>query len=261
MELTEAQAKFKADYIRDRGYWVEFNDGLLAYSPEFLQTYLRYAGQPARTGPLGARMRELIYIAIDASATHMFGEGLAIHMRGALASGASPRDIIETLQIATAQGLDSVALGVGILAEEMQAAGHDTAFLQAPLSDEHARLKAAYVAHFGDWPEFCDRLLRFSPGYFEVMTELLAAPAATSALLAVERELIGIALNAALTQMDAAELRLHMTRALRLGAAPADILQVLQLTAHLGIHACVIGVPLMVAAIDARERAARERAA
>ena len=250
MELTEAQQRFKAEYIRERGYWVEFNDGLLMYSPAFLQTYLRYAAYPARTGPLPAKLRELVYVAIDASATHMFGEGLAIHTRLALAAGASPEAVIETLQIATAQGLDGCTLGVGILVEELRAAGQDTTFLDAPPTPDQEALKAAYMERFGDWPAHCEQLLRLSPGFFEVMAELLAAPSVTGALQPVERELIAIGLNASLTQMDEAGLRLHIARALRLGATKEDILEVLQLTTHLGIHACVIGVPLLVAALE-----------
>ena len=112
MELTPAQQKFKEDYIRARGYWVTFNDGLLQYSQAFLETYLRYAALPAATDPLSPRMCELLYVAVDASSTHMFGEGLKIHIRLALARGASPHDVIETLQIATAQGLEGVTMGV-----------------------------------------------------------------------------------------------------------------------------------------------------
>jgi alkylhydroperoxidase/carboxymuconolactone decarboxylase family protein YurZ len=43
-------------------------------------------------------------------------------------------------------------------------------------------------------------------------------------------------------------MRLHIRRALRQGATAAELLEVMQLVAHLGIHACVIGVPLIVEA-------------
>ena len=255
MELTEAQQAFKAEYIRKRGYWVAFNDGLLRYSQTFLETYMRYASHPSQVGTLTARMRELVYVAADASATHMFAEGLAIHTRMALAAGATPQDVIETLQIATAQGLDGTMLGVGILVEELRAGGHDTLFMDAALTAEQDSLRSRYVARFGDWPAFCDQLLRLSPAYFDVVIALLDAPSVTGSLTPVERELIGIALNASLTQMDPAGLRLHIARALRLGATRHEILEVLQLTAHLGIHACVVGVPLLMAALDAKEPA------
>ena len=252
MELTPEQQKFKEDYIRARGYWVAFNDGLLKYSQAFLETYLRYAALPAAQGPLSPRMRELLDVAVDASSTHMFGEGLKIHTRLAVAHGASAHDVIETLQIATAQGLEGVTMGVDILVDELRAGGHDVGFLEGGLTEEQIRLRDAYVARFGDWPAFCEHLLRLSPAYFDVMTELLAAPEVTGALSAKERALIAVGLNACLTHQNPAGTRLHIARALRAGASKEEILQILQMTAHLGIHACVIGVPMLVEAIEAK---------
>lgn len=249
MQLTAEQEAFKQDYIRKRGYWVEFNDGLLTYSQAFLETYMKYAALPAAEGPLSPRMVELVYVAADASATHMFGDGLLIHTKLALARGATPTDVVETLQIATAQGLEGVTMGVEILVEELQAAGQDTFFLTAPLSAEQQALKAAYESRFGDWPEFADHLLRLHPSYFAVFTELVAAPEVTGSLSAKERALIAVALNAAFTHQNPQGTRLHVARALRAGATKEEILQVLQLTAHLGVHACVIGVPMLMKAV------------
>lgn len=251
MQLTAEQEAFKQEYIRKRGYWVEFNDGLLKYSQAFLETYMKYAALPAAEGPLSPRMVELVYVAADASATHMFGEGLLIHTKLALARGASPTDVVETLQIATAQGVEGVTMGVEILVEELQAAGKDTGFLQAPLTAEQLALKAAYEARFGDWPAFADHLLRLHPSYFAVLAELLAAPEVTGSLSAKERSLIAVALNAAFTHQNPAGTRLHVARAIHAGATKEEILQAMQLTAHLGIHACVIGVPMLMKAVQA----------
>jgi len=248
MELTEDQQRFKAEYIRERGYWVSFNDGLLAYSPDFLRTYLDYAGVPARTGPLSPRLRELIYVAIDTSTTHMFAQGLAIHIRKALQCGCTLIELIEVMQLATTQGLDSVAVGVDLIVEEMEAAGMVSPQLQTPATSEMQALKRNYVHEFGDWPEWCERLLRLAPEYFKEMTALLAAPSVTGALDHKTRSLISLALAAAPTHLDRDAMRLHIRRALRQGATAAELLEVMQLVAHLGIHACVIGVPLIVEA-------------
>ena len=248
MELTEDQQRFKAEYIRERGYWVSFNDGLLAYSPDFLRTYLDYAGVPARTGPLSPRLRELIYVAIDTSTTHMFAQGLAIHIRKALQCGCTLIELIEVMQLATTQGLDSVAVGVDLIVEEMEAAGMVSPQLQTPATSEMQALKRNYVHEFGDWPEWCERLLRLAPEYFKEMTALLAAPSVTGALDHKTRTLISLALAAAPTHLDRDAMRLHIRRALRQGATAEELLEVMQLVAHLGIHACVIGVPLIVEA-------------
>src|SRR5258705_7197813 len=160
VSLTLSEQAMKDEFIRARGYWRPWTEGLLRLNPAFLQAYARYAGYPAAAGPLSKKMCELIYVALDGSATHLFRSGLALHMKLALESGASAQEIIEVLQLATAQGLDGCNLGVEILVEELAAAGRDTVLQQAELSVEQEKLRADYLARFGDWPDFCDHLLR-----------------------------------------------------------------------------------------------------
>src|SRR5204863_59094 len=71
-----------------------------------------------------------------------------------------------------AQGLEGCYVGIGILAEELATAGLESD--QAALSNEQQALRDAYVAQFGDWPEFCELWLRADPGYFAAMLDLLA---------------------------------------------------------------------------------------
>ena len=48
-------------------------------------------------------------------------------------------------------------------------------------------------------------------------------------------------------------LRLQIRRAIWIGTDHREILQVLQMTAHLGVHACTIGVPLLLEAIGEKQ--------
>jgi alkylhydroperoxidase/carboxymuconolactone decarboxylase family protein YurZ len=246
VELTEEQERFKAEYIRDRGYWVPFNDGLLAHAPEFLRTYFDYAALPARTGPLSLRMRELIYVAVDTSTTHMFGQGLAIHIRGALKAGCTPGELMEVMELATAQGLDSVSSGIGLVLEEIAAAGQSDGTDERPLSAAETALRQDFEARFGDWPRWCDQLVRRDPDYFAAMTKMLDGPSLTGGLDAKTKSIIAFALAAAPTHLNRDGMREHARRAIRHGATAAELIEVLQLVAHLGVHACVIGVPLIV---------------
>jgi alkylhydroperoxidase/carboxymuconolactone decarboxylase family protein YurZ len=198
-------------------------------------------------------MRELIYVALDGSATHLFRSGLALHLRLALQEGATAREIIDVFRLATVQGLDGCNVGIGILAEELASAGLDID--QGELSDEQSALRDAYVARFGDWPDFCEQWLRRDPGYFAVLLDLLAGGQAGDGLDQRSQCLISIALNACFTALNPHGLRVQIRRALRLGIEQREILQVLQMTAHLGVHACAIGVPVLMEALD--ERAAK----
>jgi alkylhydroperoxidase/carboxymuconolactone decarboxylase family protein YurZ len=169
-------------------------------------------------------------------------------MQLALERGASAQEIVDVLRLATAQGLEGCHVGVGILAEELAFAGLDSD--QAALSNEQQALRDAYVAQFGDWPDFCELWLRADPGYFAAMLDLLAVGRQVGGLDEPSRCLISLALNGCFTALNPHGLRLQIRRALQLKIDRREILQVLQMTAHLGVHACAIGVPLLMDAID-----------
>ncbi|WP_426954344.1 carboxymuconolactone decarboxylase family protein [Muricoccus radiodurans] len=242
-DLTPEQEAMKAAYIQARGYWKPWTEGLLRLSPNFLNAYARYAGHPAASGPLSPVMCELIYVALDGSGTHLFLSGLTLHMRLALECGATPLQVMEVLHLATMQGLDGVAMGLEVLVEELEAAGQPL----PPQAPEHRALREAYEARFGDWPDFCDRMLRLDPAYFAVMLDLLLCREAGEGLDERSRALISVALAACFTELDRNATRLHIRRAIRLGATREELLQVLQMTAHLGVHACSVGVPALMA--------------
>lgn len=248
MTLTPEEQVLKEEFIRARGYWRPWTEGLLRLDPEFLATYARYGGYPAATGPLSRKMCELIYVALDGSATHLFRSGLTLHVQLAIEQGATAQEIVDVLRLATAQGLDGCNLGIGILAEELALAGGDAD--QAPLSREQTVLREAYAAQFGDWPDFCDLWLRADAGYFAVVLELLTLGDKPGSLDRRSRCLIALALNGCFTALNPHGLRLQIKRALALGIDKREILQVLQMTAHLGVHACSIGMPILMDAID-----------
>jgi alkylhydroperoxidase/carboxymuconolactone decarboxylase family protein YurZ len=250
MNLTPEELALKEAFIRARGYWRPWTEGLLRLDPAFLATYAGYGGYPAETGPLSRKMCELIYVALDGSATHLFRSGLALHTRLALENGASAQEIIDVLRLATAQGLDGCNVGVGILVEELAAAGLDT--LNGELSREQLALRETYVTRCGDFPDFCEQWLRLDPGYFAVLLDLLAGGRGAGGLDVPASCLISIALAACFTGLNPPALRLQIRRALRLGIDKRQILQVLQMTAHLGVHACAVGVPILMEAVDER---------
>jgi len=129
MTLSVKQERLKEEYIRARGYWTDWTEGMLRFSPGFLDLYARYGGYPASHGPLSPLMCELIYVALDASSTHLFESGLRLHMAFAMRHGATPAQVMEVLAMATEQGLGGTRVGVEILAEELKSllpiSGHD----------------------------------------------------------------------------------------------------------------------------------------
>lgn len=62
-------------------------------------------------------MKELIYCAVDAAATHLYVPGLKLHIRNALEYGASPEEVIEVFEIASQLGLHAAHASAPILAQ------------------------------------------------------------------------------------------------------------------------------------------------
>jgi alkylhydroperoxidase/carboxymuconolactone decarboxylase family protein YurZ len=62
---------------------------------------------------------DLLWIAFDASFTHMYAPGTPRHIKSALRKGATMEEIMEVLKICVAQGVQTLNLGVPILAEEL----------------------------------------------------------------------------------------------------------------------------------------------
>jgi hypothetical protein len=89
--LTERQEQIKAEFTAKRGYWNEFWDGFLRVDAEFFATYTALSSHPWEHGSVKPKVKEFIYCAFDASATHMFALGLRQHVANAIATARPPR--------------------------------------------------------------------------------------------------------------------------------------------------------------------------
>lgn len=233
--------EIKARFVAARGYWRPWTDAMLRANPGFLAHYATYAGHPASTGPLTARMVELIYVALDASATHLYEAGLATHLRMAREAGATDADVFDVLHLVTMQGLSAVLRAADLLHE---AAPLPALEGQHPLRDRIAAL----------WPEQAPSLLRLAAqdaGYVTVLLDFLEGGAPASGLAKAERLLVRIALHACFTQGDMATTRALIGEGLARGLSRRDILQAIQLGAHLAVHGAALG-----ATVHARMREA-----
>ena len=119
--FSAEQEALKAEFIKIRGYWGEFWDQVLVLSPAFFKAYLGFTSIPWQTGHIEPRLKELIYIAIDANVTHLYEQGVRVHIKNALACGATPAQIMTTYQLATSIGMQTFEVGLPILADEVKA--------------------------------------------------------------------------------------------------------------------------------------------
>ena len=116
--LDERQEKIKAEFTENRGYWHSFWDGLLEIDPDLFEAYTEFSSVPWRTGVLEPKVKELIYTAFDASATHLYVPGLKLHMRNAVRYGATQEEIMEVLEIVSVIGIHAATVAAPILEEE-----------------------------------------------------------------------------------------------------------------------------------------------
>ncbi|MDR0359591.1 MAG: carboxymuconolactone decarboxylase family protein, partial [bacterium] len=105
MTEDERRKELRDRFIEARGYWSEMWDGLLELDPDFFEAYLRFSSVPWGAGPLPPRVKELIYVAIDASTTHLYEPGLRQHIRNALSHGATSAELMEVLELTSVLGI------------------------------------------------------------------------------------------------------------------------------------------------------------
>lgn len=236
--VTDAErARIKAYFIAERGYWRPWTETMLQACPGFVEQYAHYAGYPARTGPLTERMVELIYVGLDASSSHLFEAGLHTHMQRALAVGATSTDIVDVLHLVAVQGVASAGQATEILAE-LSGDLADAPAVSAPLQARIDRLGDAHALRL-------TAMARLDPAYAEVLLDFIEQGRPGTGLTDAERSLVQLALHACFTAFNPGAVRQIVATALAQGLSSAELLQAIQLGAHLAVHGSALGAKVL----------------
>ena len=121
----------------------------------------------------------------------------------------------------------------------------DRKSIPTPLSEEH-------IAR-GDWNPLWDQVRRLDPEFMEAYLAFRSVPHRNGPLPRKFKELVMVAVNAATTHLYSPGVRRHMRNALREGATAEEVMEVIQLTTVIGIHACNLAVPILVEELAAWE--------
>lgn len=97
----------------------------------------------------------------------------------------------------------------------------------------------------GDWNPLWDTLREWDPEFVEGYLTMRNVPFSKGPLPDKTKELILIAVNAATTHLYGPGVRRHIQNALKVGATREEILQVIEITTVVGIHACNLAVPIL----------------
>lgn len=198
---------------------------------------------PWRQNRLPDKVKELIYIAVDANVTHMYLPGVRQHVRAALRLGATPHEIMEVLELSATLGIHAMNIGVPILVEVLREKGLRTG--AAPLDERQQALKDEFTAARGYWHAFWDEILELDPELFAAYTEFSAVPWRTGTLEPKVKELVYIAFDTAATHLYVKGLKIHIENAIGYGATPQEILEVMEIASVLGVHAVAAATPIL----------------
>ena len=251
MTLTARQEEIKAEFIRVRGTWSDTWEGVLRLDPEFLKAYLEFSAVPWRKNHLDDKVKEFIYIALDANATHMYLPGVRQHIKAALKLGATPQEIMEVLELSATLGIHAMNIGVPILVEVLAEKGLRTG--PAPLTAYQEELKASFTSTRGYWHSFWDEMLELDPEMFAAYTEFSSVPWRSGTLPPKVKEFVYIAFDTAATHLYVQGLKLHISNAIEHGATASEILEVMEIASVLGIHGVTAAAPILLEEMSAVE--------
>ncbi|PSK43654.1 3-oxoacyl [Elsinoe australis] len=115
--------------------------------------------------------------------------------------------------------------------------------MSATDEDAASFIAASSAATYADgWPS----VQRLSPSFFAASRHLFSVPKTKKHLTPKFQALVLLCVDCAATHMYHPGTRIHMQNALDAGASVAEVMEVIELTSTLGIHACNIGVPILV---------------
>jgi alkylhydroperoxidase/carboxymuconolactone decarboxylase family protein YurZ len=120
-------------------------------------------------------------------------------------------------------------------------------------------IKREFTELQGYWTDGLESVLELDPEFLRTYTAFSGVPWRKNHLDAKTKEFMYLAVDAAATHLYGPGIRVHVRRALDVGATPQEIMEVLECAATLGIHAMNIGVPLLVQVLE--ERGMRDGAA
>jgi len=111
---------------------------------------------------------------------------------------------------------------------------------------EEASRSQAKDAPSGPWDSGSETLLEWDPEWAAACFKMSTNPWTGRVLSRKLIELIGVALNAACTNLNPDGTRRHIRAALQAGASREEILTVLKMASVMSIHSCSLGAPILL---------------
>jgi alkylhydroperoxidase/carboxymuconolactone decarboxylase family protein YurZ len=243
MPLTSEQQEIKDEFIKIRGTWGPEWETVLQLEPTFMRAYLNFSAVPWKKNHLDDKTKELMYLTVDAAATHMYMPGVRQHIRGALKAGATVQEIMEVLELTSTLGIHAMNIGVPVLVQVLVEKGLRTG--PSELTEYQEQVKADFTKTRGYWHEFWDEMLELDPELFAAYTEFSSVPWRSGTLSPKVKEFVYIAFDTAATHLYVKGLKLHIENAIGYGATANEILEIMEIASVLGMEATLAAAPVL----------------
>ncbi|MFM1653791.1 carboxymuconolactone decarboxylase family protein [Brevibacillus sp. B_LB10_24] len=238
---NQAKQTLADDYQKEMGHWNATLQYLVEHDENFFEIYKTFVTIPYKNNGLDAKTRELLQVALSASPTSLHKETLEIHMRNAIAQGATEQEIFEVLKVVSVLGVHTCAVGVPILVEEL---GKDQEHPKE-WTDSQSKRKAKFIETMGYWNAFRETLLDNDEHFFDSYYDYLTDPWHSDILSPKLKEFIYIAIDSSTTHLFEAGIRVHIRNALKYGATFEEIMEVYKLTSAQGVNTFYVGIPIL----------------
>jgi len=116
---------------------------------------------------------------------------------------------------------------------------------ETKLSADQEKLKQALLATGQEFTATWHNILFTDPNYFAAYVRLRGVPMNKRRLSRKVQELVLLAMDASCTRMYEYGTHVHIAGALAAGATKEEIMETMELTSVLGVHAISVGVPLL----------------
>lgn len=237
-----AIAALREQFTDLHGYWAEELAGAAASDPEFFASYLAMAEVALRSGPLDRKTCDFVQIAANAAVTHLNGEAVRHHIASAKRNGATKIELVEVLQVISVLGIHGYMLGAPVAIEETKKAASTTGGKAFAMGPRESGIKQAFSEGRGYWSPLLEDMVMASPDFFEAYTRFSSHPWKRGALEPRVKELLYVAIDVSTTHLHEAGTRIHTANALRHGAHPDEVVQVMQIVSCIGFQSYLLGI-------------------
>ena len=104
----------KLDFIQTRGFWNADRERFARLMPDYFRALNAMSTDSWKNGALSPK-DEFVCMAVDCTVTHTYEPGLRLHIRNAIARGATRDEILQIFQLAALIGLEGYVLGAQAL--------------------------------------------------------------------------------------------------------------------------------------------------